>query len=241
MNHMLSGIIPCGGYGTRLTPLTHSIPKALIPIGGKPLIAYSLSIMKALDVGRVIVIIGSHTQAVKDYIGPSYEGLLVQYVLQDPALGLLDAVFQARHLVEDQFLTLLSDEIYIGCNHQGFVEKWKHQSELAGLIGYVKTADSDRIRQNYSITMNGRRVKRLEEKPRLPTNRRLGTGTWALHRSFFEAAGFVLRHNPPERHNFVDALQIMIEAGSLMEGYDLNGGYVNVNSACDIDLAESLL
>lgn len=51
----IDGIILAAGFGTRLKPLTDSIPKAIVEVGGKPLIFYALENMKKAGVSRVVI------------------------------------------------------------------------------------------------------------------------------------------------------------------------------------------
>jgi len=238
----LIGIIPCAGYGSRLASLTNGVPKPLIRIGGKPLIEYPLALMKELDLSLVVLIISSHTRKVQAYLGSDYNGLAIEYVEQDPPRGLLDAVYRASEFVADKFITLLSDEIYVGGRHRNLLEYWHVHPEVDGWVGYVVSSSWDEIRKNYSIVMKeGEIIAKLEEKPTRQVNSLLGTGTWGLTRAFFDYAALALTRNPPDRRSFVDALQLMVHDGYLIQGYDLMGSYINVNSPADMERAELLV
>jgi dTDP-glucose pyrophosphorylase len=238
---MVVGIIPCAGYGTRLSSVTETVPKGLVRIGSKTLLERNLTIMKDLGITRIVLVISSHTEPIRSFVGQCFEGIAVDYIIQEPPRGLLDAIYQTRKAVEDRFLTLLADEVYVGCDHRGLVEYWAGKPGLGGLVGYVIATDPGDIKKNYSILVRDARIDHLEEKPPMPANSMLGTGTWALGRAFFDYADFALTKNPPEKRNFVDALQLMIDDGALVEGYDLAGGYVNVNSPPDVLRAKRLL
>jgi dTDP-glucose pyrophosphorylase len=237
----LIGIVPCAGYGARLATFTNGVPKPLIRIGGKPLIEYPLILMRELDLPLVVLIISSHTRDVKAHLGSDYHGLAIEYVMQDPPRGLLDAVYRAREFVADEFITLLSDEIYMGCRHRSLLEHWQAHPEVSGMVGYLVSPSWDDIRKNYSIVMQDGRIEELEEKPKRQVNSYLGTGTWGLRRAFFDYAAFALTRNPPERRSFVDALQLMVHDHHLIQGYDLMGSYINVNAPADIERARLLV
>jgi dTDP-glucose pyrophosphorylase len=237
----LIGIIPCAGHGSRLASFTNGIPKPLIRIGGRPLVQYSLDLIRGLDLSLVLLIISSHTREVQAYFGSNYKGLAIEYVVQEPPRGLLDAVYRAKELVADRFITLLSDEIYVGCRHRNLVEYWQTHPEVDGLVGYLVSPSWGDIRKNYSIVMQDGRIEELEEKPKSQVNSLLGTGTWGLTKAFFDYAAFALTRNPPNKRSFVDALQLMVYDDYLIQGYDLMGSYVNVNSPADIERAELLV
>jgi glucose-1-phosphate thymidylyltransferase len=243
---MLTGIVPCGGYGSRLRPLIGDAPKALLPVGQRPLVEYALRILRAIGVDLAVLTVSPHTLSVKDVVGDSYEGLPVAYALQDPPRGLLDAVYQARHIARGDCITLLSDEVYLGADHRGLVEHWQARPELDGLVGFVDGALWSAISKNYSIRLAGApggqmRVARMVEKPTEQVNALLGTGTWVFGPRFFSYAERVLQAKAAEKRAFVDALQLMIDEGCIIEGYNLGGHYTNINSPADVEAVEVLL
>jgi NDP-sugar pyrophosphorylase family protein len=108
-------------------------------------------------------------------------------------------------------------------------------------VGYLGGQSWDVIKKNYSIVARNGSIAEFEEKPRHQVNSLLGTGTWGLTRTFFDYAALALTNNPPEKRSFVDALQLMVDDNHLIQGYDLKGSYVNVNSPADIRRAELLV
>jgi len=237
----LIGIIPCAGSGTRLASFAGGVPKPLVRIGGRPLVEYSLSVMRVLAVERVVLIVGPHTEQVRSQVGVSFGGLPVEYVMQHSPRGLLDAVHQARHMVDDKFITLLSDEIYVDCRHKDLIEYWDTHLQVDGMVGYIPDSTWEQTRKNYSVVLNGEVFRLLEEKPYRQVNSLLGTGTWALPRAFFDYAGDALRKNSLDKLSFVDVLQLMISDGFRIHGYDLAGRYININSAEDMGPAMTLV
>lgn len=202
---------------------------------------YPLALMKELEPSLVVIIISSHTREVRDYLGASYDGLPIEYVVQEPPRGLLDAVCQTKEYVTDKFITLLSDEIYVGCRHRKLVEYWHAHPEIDGLVGYLSGQRWNAIKKNYSVVVRNGRVVDMQEKPSHQLNSLLGTGTWGLTEAFFKYAAWTLAENPPEKRSFVDALQLMIGDNYVIKGYDLMGSYINVNFPADMEQAELLI
>ena len=60
-------IIPAAGAGTRLRPHTHTTPKALIQVAGKPILGHILDRLSVLDVEEFIFIIGYMGEKIKTY------------------------------------------------------------------------------------------------------------------------------------------------------------------------------
>lgn len=224
-----------------MTPYTNTVPKPLIRIGDRPLVEYSMALVRKLQLPLAVLIVGSHTREVQSYFGSNYHGLDIEYVVQEPPRGLLDAVYSARSAVEDRFVTLLSDEIYAGCRHSQMLKYWGEHPEVDGLVGYISGSSFGEIRKNYSIVLKDDQVRELAEKPKKQVNSLLGTGTWGLTKAFFRYAESALATNPPDKRSFVDALQLMVDDDCVIRGYDLGGSYLNVNFSTDVERAERLV
>jgi NDP-sugar pyrophosphorylase family protein len=109
----MQSVILAGGLGTRLYPLTHSIPKALVPICGKPFAAYQLSWLANQGVDEVVYCIGHLGGQIVDFVGDGAAwGLRVRYVDEGEHLkgtgGAVRLALDAGCL-EDAFFVLYGD------------------------------------------------------------------------------------------------------------------------------------
>jgi mannose-1-phosphate guanylyltransferase len=106
----MQALILAGGEGTRLRPLTSTLPKPVVPMVGRPFIAYMLDWVRAHDVDDVVMSCGHMAAAVRDVLGDgSREGLRLRYVDEPRPLGTGGAVKYAERLLDRQFLMLNGD------------------------------------------------------------------------------------------------------------------------------------
>jgi len=113
----LKGVLLHGGYGTRLRPLTHTGPKQLIPIAGKPISQYCLEDMRDAGATEVAVILGSvYPEKVREYYGDgSALGMKLEYINQAEPKGLAQAVGLTKNFVgKDPFVVYLADNLLKG-------------------------------------------------------------------------------------------------------------------------------
>jgi UTP--glucose-1-phosphate uridylyltransferase len=112
-----TAVIPCGGLGTRLQPITRWLPKEVLPIGLKPVLYWTLD--EAADAGllRAIIITNPH-KPMLEAVARNYQGPLeLEFVPQDHPRGLGDAFLRARDLLAGSpFLALLPDNLFQGPN-----------------------------------------------------------------------------------------------------------------------------
>ena len=73
-------IIPLAGKGTRLRPHTYTVPKPLLPVGGKPVMSYILDDIIKLGVTEVVFITGYLKQVVEEFIRKAYPQLTAHFV-----------------------------------------------------------------------------------------------------------------------------------------------------------------
>jgi UTP--glucose-1-phosphate uridylyltransferase len=117
-----TAVIPAGGLGTRLLPLTRAVPKELLPVWKRPVLDYALEEAAAAGIERVVIITAPGKEALQTYFAngrPTYDcapkGLTLDFVEQREPRGLGDAVRQGAP-VGEPIAVLLPDELLIGPN-----------------------------------------------------------------------------------------------------------------------------
>ena len=108
----MQSIIFAGGKGTRMGELTRDTPKPLLNLQGRPILEHVLeSLPDKID--HIIVIINYLGEKIKNYFGDSFNGLPIEYVLQDSNMpGTGGALWSAKDLINNQFLILNGDDIH---------------------------------------------------------------------------------------------------------------------------------
>jgi len=125
-------VIPVAGRGTRFLPVTHALPKELLPILGRPTLDYVLEDAAASGITEVILVTAEREEkrAIERYYGevpfdPQHPGVAslmslrsrvrITTVVQDEPRGLGHAVLCARAAVGDEpFAVLLGDDLFTG-------------------------------------------------------------------------------------------------------------------------------
>ncbi len=109
----MRAMILAAGLGTRMRPLTNSIPKALAPVAGRPLIEYALLFVKAQGIQEVVINLHHQGQKLRETLGNgSTYGLQITYSPEDPLLDTGGGIKKAQRFLDGEpFLVLNSDTI----------------------------------------------------------------------------------------------------------------------------------
>jgi mannose-1-phosphate guanylyltransferase len=106
----MQALILAGGEGTRLRPLTTTIPKPVVPLVDRPFIAFMLDWLRGHGVDDVIMSCGFLASGVRNVLGDgSAYGLRLRYVEEPQPLGTGGAVKFAESLLDERFLMLNGD------------------------------------------------------------------------------------------------------------------------------------
>ena len=130
-----TAVIPCGGLGTRLHPITRWVPKEVLPVGLKPVLYWTLDEAAAAGLLRAIIITNPH-KPILETVARNYPGPLeLEFVPQDHPRGLGDAFLRARdHLAGSPFLALLPDNLFHGPNPSAAVLATYRSTGLATVL-----------------------------------------------------------------------------------------------------------
>jgi NDP-sugar pyrophosphorylase family protein len=109
----MQAVILAGGLGTRLGALTRDLPKALLPIAGRPFLAWLVEALERCGYRKLVLCIGHHGEQIVDFLGNGQAfGLDVSYSKDgERLLGTGGAIRQAldRDLLAERFLVTYGD------------------------------------------------------------------------------------------------------------------------------------
>ncbi len=83
----MKALLLAAGFGTRLRPLTNSIPKCLVPIGDRPLIDYWLEMIARAGIQKAVVNLHYLNEMVESYLAQSQYNKIVHPVFEEHLLG----------------------------------------------------------------------------------------------------------------------------------------------------------
>ena len=107
----VQALVLAGGEGTRLRPLTYTIPKPVIPLAGRPFLSFMLDWLGTHGVTEVILSCGFRSDSVREVLGDIHSGMRLRYVVEDEPLGTAGPVRLAldEGLLEERLLVLNGD------------------------------------------------------------------------------------------------------------------------------------
>lgn len=107
----MQAVILAGGLGTRMKPLTEAIPKAMVPVNGRPFLDYQLGLLRHEGIRDIVLCVGHLADQIESYVGDGARfGLKVSYSEErDGLLGTAGALKQAEPLLADRFFVINGD------------------------------------------------------------------------------------------------------------------------------------
>jgi NDP-sugar pyrophosphorylase family protein len=169
-------VILAAGRGTRMSDLTDYVPKPMLKINEKPILAYKLEALPD-EVDEVIFIIGYLGNKIQEYFGDFYAGRKISYVVQEKLNGTGGAIALVKDLVEDDFFVMNGDDLYMENDIKAMM---KHdlsmlavEFENPGQFGVV------------IVDEKGNLVETIE-KPKMLQRALVNTGLYKLNKNFFD-------------------------------------------------------
>lgn len=214
-------VIPVAGFGTRLRPHTYTIPKVLLNVAGKPIIAHILDSLVGHGIKDVTIIVGHMGDQVESYVRSHYPTLHTEFVEQGEPLGLGHAIWCARETFNhDPLFIILGDTIF--------------DADLEALfrlptsaIG-VKPVDDPRRFGVVELKADGT-VARLVEKPAQPPSNLAIVGLYLLRNTplLIECLEYLIASDTRTKgeYQLTDALQCMVERGESIAVFPIEGWY----------------
>ena len=217
----MKAIIPVAGIGSRLRPHTHTQPKSLIPVAGKPILGHILDQIIQAGITDMVFVIGYLGDKVEQYVSVNYPDVNAEFVIQTTGRGIGHAIWLTKDMVgEEELLIVLGDTIF------ETDLKAVLQSDYSSLG--VKKVDDPRQFGVAEVDERGYIVK-LIEKPTIPTSNLALVGLYKIKESqeLFECLEYNIDNNikTQEEFHLTDALMMMVEKGIKMTTFDVENWF----------------
>ncbi len=158
----ISAVIMAGGFGTRMRPLTDTVPKPMLPVGGRPLLAVTIERLREAGIRNVNVTTHYLADEIKSYFGDgSGFGVSLGYVDEGQPLGTAGGLNLAPET--DQPLFVINGDVLTGVNFRDMLGF--HKKHGADLTVGVRRYD---VAVPYGVLeCDGPRVREVREKPEM--------------------------------------------------------------------------
>lgn len=212
-------IMPVAGKGTRLLPITKTVPKPLVRVAGRPVLDYVMEKLSPLDVDEVIFITGHLKESFEDYVRHTYD-VPLRFVEQKVQDGTAGAVNLARPYVDGPVMIIFVDTIFDA--DLSLVQT----VEADGIIWAKEVEDY----QRFGVVVTDARgyMERIVEKPADPISRLANIGLYYVSdwQVLFEGIERTLTGPKSKGEWFLtDAFQYMIDKGRKLYTAEVEGWY----------------
>ena len=206
----MRAVIPVAGLGTRLRPLTFSMPKALVQVAGKPVLSHILQCLDGVEPEEVVIVASPWGSKEVEELAKLSSPYPVKTVIQEDPKGLGDAILQTRSLFKsnEAILILLGDTILD-------MDLKKLLGESSDFLGVLEVEDPRRF--GIAILDDEGFIVEVEEKPDSPRSNLALVGLYLISDSgwLFESLTYIKEMGIRTKGEIqlTDALQHMIKEG----------------------------
>lgn len=213
----MKAMLLAAGFGTRLRPITDSLPKCMVRVAGKPVLQWNIEFLRSQGIVDLVINLHRHPQAVVDYFqdGASL-GVRLNYSYEPELMGTAGAVWAARRFfLQDRFIVLYADNL-INCNLKALLSL--HLNNNSALtMALFRRQD---VSTSGVVQLNDQgKIVAFEEKP----GKDEMLSHWVNAGLFLCEASLLLQYITPGRPSDFgyDVLPALLRAGESLYGYTM--------------------
>jgi len=155
-------VILAGGSGANLRPFTYEMPKAMIPVKGRPILEYTIDRLRDAGITDVMIVIGHLGEKIRDHFGDGTRfGMHIRYAEEHGANGTASPLRFINSFIGNQPFVLVYADVLIDMNIADLVTfHAQHEASATIALTSVKNPEVYGV-----VKMHGNRVVEFLEKP----------------------------------------------------------------------------
>lgn len=233
----MKAIILAAGQGTRLRPVTLTMPKPLVPVANKRLIEFAIDTIKGAGISEIGIVVNSlESPIVKTFGDGESLGVNLEYIIQTEQLGLAHAAGLCRDFIDGEpFAMFLGDNIFQD-KMSDFIKAFPDSDADASIV-LAKVPDPSRFG---IAAVNDGKIEYVVEKPQDPPSNLAIVGVYLFRQSIFEAID-TLEPSARGEYEITDALQKLLDDKKFIQPYTIKGWFIDAGKPDPIILANQLV
>lgn len=229
----MRAMVLAAGLGTRLRPLTNDRPKALVDVGGRPLITYNLALLRHFGIQDVVINVHYHGDALRSALGDgSAFGLRIAYSPEDPLLDTGGGIKHAETLLAGEDFLVMNSDTIVDLPLDRLIASHRARSAAATL---VLRRDPEQARYGEIEIDGGERIRRFLGVPSVvtaPLSAFMFAGAHVMSPAVFRfmpaGGAFSMTH---------ETYPAMLAAGAALYGFPFDGFWRVIDTPADRDRA----
>src|SRR3990172_10336916 len=178
----MQAVILAGGLGTRLRPITETIPKAMAPVRGRPFLEYKIEVLEGKGIDNVIICLAYLGHMIEDHFGDGRRfDVTIRYGYeQDGLLGTAGAVKNVEALLADAFFVQYGDS-YLLVDYRSTMAHFRAHDGLGLMVVHKNHDRWDRS----NVVVDGGLIRAYDKQRRLPGMVYIDFGVSVFRREVF--------------------------------------------------------
>lgn len=213
----MKAVILAGGLGTRLQPYTTFLPKAMLPLGEKPLLEHLIEWVKSGGVDSFVLCVSYLRKTIEDYFEDgSRFGVKIEYAVANRPLATAGQLKTAEEFLDEPFVCLYGDSIF-DFNLKSMIASHHRKKAFVtmGLFEYTTKLQYGFIEMDKSS-----KVKAWREKPDVKGN--INIGCYVMDPG-------ILKFIPPNvPYAMNDVIQNVIVKKKKVNGFLIKKGFLDI-------------
>ena len=230
---MRKAVIMAGGFGTRLRPLTMTIPKPMVPLANRPMMEHIVNLLKRYGVHDMVSVLYFSPENITNFFGDGKDhGISMQYITAEADFGTAGSVKNAQRLLDERFIIISGDVL----TDFDLAKAVAFHTERKAMATIVLTRVPQPLQYGIVMTDKDGRITRFLEKPSWGEvfSDTINTGIYILEPEVLDLI--------PAKTEFdfsKDLYPLMLSKGLPLFGYIADGYWKDIGNLQEYQLAHA--
>lgn len=178
-------LILAGGQGTKMRPFTYEMPKTMIPVHSKPILEYTIQLLKENGIRDIYIAIDYLGNKIMDYFKDGQQfNVKISYIKSDSPCGTAGALLSAKKYLKNDIFLLMHSDILLDIDLVDMIDFSQEENDILTMA--LTSIDDPSLYG--SVRLRGAKVVQFDEKPKLnhSVSRLINAGVYVVKPDIFQ-------------------------------------------------------